>query len=77
LKPRAGLLFIDFASGDLLHLAVNAEIVWDGPEVAAFEGAQRLLRMQVTAALRRPAALPLRWGEAELSPHLAATGRWG
>jgi predicted pyridoxine 5'-phosphate oxidase superfamily flavin-nucleotide-binding protein len=76
LSPRAGLLFIDFASGDLLHLAVNAEIVWDGPEVAGFEGAQRLLRMQVTAALRRPAALPLRWGEAELSPHLAATGRW-
>ncbi|MFM9924274.1 pyridoxamine 5'-phosphate oxidase family protein [Variovorax sp. H27-G14] len=74
--PRAGLLFVDFDSGELLHLAVTAEIVWDGPEVAAFEGAERLMRFNVTHALRRPAALPLRWGDAQLSPHLAGTGQW-
>lgn len=74
--PRAGLLFIDFDSGDLLHLAVTAEIVWNGPEVEAFEGAERLMRFHVTHALRRPAALPLRWGDAALSPHLAGTGQW-
>jgi len=74
--PRAGLLFIDFDSGDLLHVAVTAEIVWNGPEVAAFEGAERLMRFHVTHALRRPGALPLRWGDAELSPHLARTGQW-
>ncbi|RST45673.1 pyridoxamine 5'-phosphate oxidase family protein [Variovorax sp. DXTD-1] len=72
--PRAGLLFIDFENGELLHLAAAAEIVWDGPEVAAFEGAERLLRLRVEQVLRRPAALPLRWGEAELSPHLARMG---
>jgi predicted pyridoxine 5'-phosphate oxidase superfamily flavin-nucleotide-binding protein len=75
-NPRAGLLFIDFETGDLLQLAVTAEVIWDGPEVEAFEGAQRLLRMQVTAAQRSPAALPLRWGGAELSPYLQATGTW-
>ena len=74
--PRAGLLFIDFDSGDLLHVAVMAEIVWNGPEVEAFEGAERLMRFHVTHALRRPAALPLRWGDAQLSPHLAGTGQW-
>ena len=74
--PRAGLLFIDFETGELLHLTARAEIVWDGPEVAAFEGAERLLRLGVDTLLRRPAALPLRWGEAELSPHLAHTGAW-
>jgi predicted pyridoxine 5'-phosphate oxidase superfamily flavin-nucleotide-binding protein len=74
--PRAGLLFIDFENGDLLHLTATAEIVWDGPEVAAFEGAERLLRLHVEQVLRRPGALPLRWGGAELSPHLARTGRW-
>ncbi|HEX7865658.1 MAG TPA: pyridoxamine 5'-phosphate oxidase family protein [Variovorax sp.] len=74
--PRAGLLFVDFDSGDLLHVAVTAEIVWDGPEVAAFEGAERLVRFHVEHALRRPAALPLRWGDAQLSPHLAGTGQW-
>lgn len=74
--PRAGLLFIGFDTGELLHLAVTAEIVWNGPEVEAFEGAERLMRFHVTHALRRPAALPLRWGDAALSPHLAGTGQW-
>jgi predicted pyridoxine 5'-phosphate oxidase superfamily flavin-nucleotide-binding protein len=74
--PRAGLLFVDFETGELLHLAASAEIVWDGPEVAAFEGAERLLRLRVDTLLRRPGALPLRWGAAELSPYLAHTGQW-
>ena len=39
-------------------------------------GAQRLLQMQVRGMLRMPAALPLRWGLAQLSPVLAATGQW-
>lgn len=75
-NPRAGLLFVDFETGDLLQLGVTAEIVGDGPDLEAFEGAQHLIRMRVVQALRRPAALPLRWGNAELSPHLEATGRW-
>ena len=74
--PRAGLLFIDFAGGDLLYLAVSAELIWDGPEVAAFAGAERLLRFHVEQAIRVEASLPLRWGEAELSPALAPMGSW-
>jgi hypothetical protein len=35
------------------------------------------MRFRVQSALRRPAALPLRWGEAEFSPALEATGHWG
>ena len=53
---------------DRLQVAVRAEILWDGPDLAGFAGAQRLLRMQVLGALRRPGALALRWGEAQLSP---------
>ncbi|MEJ7687049.1 MAG: pyridoxamine 5'-phosphate oxidase family protein [Variovorax sp.] len=77
LNPMAGLLFIDFETGDLLQLSVHAEIVWDGPEVDAFPGAERLLRMQVVAAQHASAALPLRFGPSALSPHLEPTGRWG
>ncbi|SEA72977.1 pyridoxamine 5'-phosphate oxidase family protein [Variovorax sp. YR216] len=76
MNPRAGLLFIDFETGDLLHVAVKAEVLWEGRELAAFEGAERLLRMQVVSVLHRPAALPLRWGRAVLSPFLAGTGSW-
>ncbi|WP_332778107.1 pyridoxamine 5'-phosphate oxidase family protein [Polaromonas sp.] len=75
-NPRAGLLFIDFDNGDLLYLAVTADIIWDGPEVAAFDGAQRLLRFKVQSMKRVEASLPLRWGPAELSPVLEATGAW-
>lgn len=59
LYPRAGLLFIDFVTGDLLHLTGDAEVDWSAP--AAREGAERLWRVHVRSALRRRAALPLRW----------------
>ncbi len=65
LNPRAGLLFIDYDSGDLLQLAVTAEIVWSGPEVDALPGAERLVRMHVDRMLRRPAALPLHWRQVQ------------
>ena len=70
LNPRAGLLFIDFETGDLLYLAVDTEIIWAGAEVDAWAGAERLLRLRVREVKRVEAALPLRWGEAQLSPYL-------
>lgn len=75
-NPRAGLLFIDFDTGDLLYLAVTADIIWDGPEVQSFAGAQRLMRFKVQTMQLVESSLPLRWGEAELSPVLEATGAW-
>lgn len=75
-NPRAGLLVVDYTTGDLLYLAVDAEIIWDGPLLDSFVGAQRLLRLQVRSMVRIVAALPLRWGAAQLSPVLGATGSW-
>jgi uncharacterized protein len=75
-NPKAGVLFFDPATGDVLQLTGRAQIVWDGPEIAAFEGAQRLLRLHIDEAVWRPAGLPLRWSEAQLAPQLAATGTW-
>lgn len=77
LDPRAGLVFPDFATGDLLHLAVTTEIIWDGPDVEAYAGAQRLLRFTVDRMVRVPASLPLRAvGAIGLSPYLEQTGSW-
>lgn len=59
-NPRAGLLFIDFASGDLLHLSGTTELVFGGPEIAAFQGAERLWRLHVEHLVRRRNALALR-----------------
>ncbi len=74
--PRAGLLFIDFASGDAVYVAATVQIVWDGPEVEAFAGAQRLLRFQPHQVIHASAAVPLRWGASQQAPQLAGTGSW-
>ena len=77
LNPRAGLLFIDFETGDLLYLAADAQIVFDSPEMEAFAGAERLLRFKIRHVRHVVASLPLRWSsEVELSPFLANTGDW-
>lgn len=76
LDPRAGLLFVNFATGDLLMLTGEAEVVWDGPEVRAFPGAERLLFFRVGEGLFMPQALPLRWSESRPAPQIAGTGTW-
>lgn len=76
LNPVAGLLFIDFASGDVLQVAGRTELILSGPQVAEFEGAQRLWTVTVEQVAWRPAALALRWQFAQFSPFSLATGRW-
>ncbi len=76
LNPRAGLVFVDFASGDLLHLTGRVEVILDSPEIAAFEGAERVWKLQVDAAVRRPAALRSRWTFEAFSPASLNTGTW-
>ena len=75
-EPRCGLLFIDFEQGDLLHLTAIGEVLQDGGAGPAYAGAQRLLRLEVSGALRRRSALWLKWSAAELSPYLETTGGW-
>lgn len=75
-EPRTGLLFVDFATGGLLSLTGEAEIVWDGAELAAYAGAQRLLKFRVAAGVAIADALPFRWTAAMPAPQLPATGTW-
>lgn len=63
--PRAGLLVPDHDDGSVLQLAARASIVFDGPALAAFPGAQRLLQLDVQEGCWREAALPLRWSAPE------------
>ncbi|TXI84065.1 MAG: 2Fe-2S iron-sulfur cluster binding domain-containing protein, partial [Cupriavidus sp.] len=75
---KAGLVFIDWSNGDLLQISGDAEVVLDSPEIAAFEGAERLWRVHPRRIVRRRAGLPLTWAfeEAPWSPNLSATGTW-
>ena len=78
LNGKAGLVFVDFASGDLLQLTGTAEVVLDSPEIAAFQGAERLWRLRPTRFVRRRAALPVRWSTRldGASPNALITGDW-
>ena len=76
INPLAGLLFLDFAKGDMLFLTGTATVIWDGPEVAAFAGAERLLQFTLSEGRLLREALPLRWSAPEPSPYVAATGSW-
>eukprot|EP01030_Chromulinospumella_sphaerica_P006281 gene6281-6140_t len=75
-NPKAGLLFIDFNSGDLLQLSGRTEIILEGPQVEAFQGAERLWMFHVEHVVRRPAALGLRWRFDGVSPTSLLTGTW-
>ncbi len=69
LEPRAGLVFPDFETGDLVHVAGRAEVL--GPEhAAALGGAERGVLLHVDRVVHRPAALRQRWRLLELSPYL-------
>lgn len=59
-NPRAGLVFADLERGDLLQLSGKVDIILDGPEVAAVEGALRLWRVVPEKIVLRRDALPLR-----------------
>ena len=74
LNPLAGLLFIDFSQGDVLYLTGRAEVIWEGPEVMAYVGAERLLRFHLDRGYRVEKSLPLRWSEPIFSPHLDRMG---
>jgi len=60
-NPFAGLIFVDFTTGDLLQLSGEAGVVLDSPENSAFEGAERLWTLRPTAVIRRRGAFPLRF----------------
>jgi predicted pyridoxine 5'-phosphate oxidase superfamily flavin-nucleotide-binding protein len=70
MHPAAGLLFIDFENGGLLHIAVEAEVIWHGTELLEFDKAQRLLRLHIKEVLHVPKPLSLRFSAPELSPFL-------
>jgi hypothetical protein len=76
LNPKAGLLFVDFQTGQLLQVAGTVTLLLEGPEIAAFQGAERLWQVRVEQVVRRPAALRSRWAFQGWSPNSLMTGDW-
>ncbi len=75
-NPKAGLLFPDFRSGDVLQLTGSVEVLFDSPRLAAFEGAQRLWRFHVDEMVRRRGVLHWRGDVRDESAEAGLTGTW-
>jgi predicted pyridoxine 5'-phosphate oxidase superfamily flavin-nucleotide-binding protein len=59
--PRAGILFIDFASGRTLQLTGTGEVVWDRALLEALPGAARAVRLAIREVVENPNGTSLRW----------------
>lgn len=68
LNPQAALLFVDFMTGDQLHIHGTASLIEDASVVSRFPGARRLLRVEITSVTRKTASTALRWRFIEASP---------
>ena len=68
LDPRAGLLFIDFETGDILQMTGEAEVLWEPHHVRRFPAAERVIAFRVEETLHVERALPVSWMFREYSP---------
>jgi predicted pyridoxine 5'-phosphate oxidase superfamily flavin-nucleotide-binding protein len=71
---RAGLLFIDFRSGGMLHIIGRTRICWDVPEMARSAGIERLIFLDIQCVLNREHAFPHLFDFVSYSPHLGTEG---
>lgn len=74
--PRVGLLFPGFETGTVLNLSGRAEIIWDGPSLENFQGAERLVSIAVDKTVRLDGIMPIRARLKEPWPLLDKTGDW-
>src|SRR3546814_18491597 len=76
LNPEAGLVFVDFASGDMLHLSGDVVLDFGAEEVRTFQGAERQWHVDIRRWPRRKGALALRCHDGEASPKPMMPGSW-
>jgi len=75
-NPKVGVSFVDFQTGDWLSLTGSATVEWDGPEVLAFAGAERLVHVDVDEGVVLRGMVPFRWSDVAYAKQLARTGAW-
>lgn len=79
-SPAVGLLVVDWGTGRALYLTGSASIDWDGPRLADWPGAERLVDVAIDRVVDRPGASPLTWELVEahrLNPEVPAAGGGG
>jgi uncharacterized protein len=76
INPRAGLIFVDFNTGDVLQLSGRVVLDFDADEARFFQGAERLWHLDVEHWVLRRRALALRGDAGDMSMNSELTGSW-
>lgn len=74
---RVGLFFPDYSTGNAIFITGHASILWEGPAIDQFKGAERVIRIDALKTVNIPRFMPMRGELIELSPVLDETGSWG
>ncbi|GAB3486207.1 FAD-binding oxidoreductase [Marinomonas epiphytica] len=76
-NPKAGLLFVDFKTGNLLYMTGHTQIHWEKDELLnAFQGAERAWSFTLDHGFVLKNALPYRWAFDSFSPNTLLSGDW-
>jgi len=68
-NQKAGLLFVDFETGDMTHLTGTTKIIWDDdPSLETLPGAQRAWQFYLSEGVSIQHASPLQWEFEGFSP---------
>jgi len=74
--PRAALVFTDFGTGDMLWISGKATVRFEGTDIDAFDGAERMFDFQLTHARLARGCFPLRSQDVGYARQLEKTGHW-
>jgi predicted pyridoxine 5'-phosphate oxidase superfamily flavin-nucleotide-binding protein/NAD(P)H-flavin reductase len=76
-NPKAGLVFADFTTGNLLMLTGTIDIIWeDDHSIKSFKGAERAWTFHLDHGFWLKDFLPFRAPLEEYSPFLESLGQW-
>jgi predicted pyridoxine 5'-phosphate oxidase superfamily flavin-nucleotide-binding protein len=66
--PQAGLLFLDFETGNILQLSGVTVVHWDAKIVNSFASAERVIEFHIEALRFISNAVPMKWSFLNYSP---------
>ncbi|RUT33702.1 pyridoxamine 5'-phosphate oxidase family protein [Paenibacillus zeisoli] len=66
--PQAGLLFLNFETGDILQMSGVTEVHWDAKIVDSFPSAERVIEFHIEAVRFISHAVPMKWSFLNYSP---------
>lgn len=73
---RIGLFFPDFSTGNAVFIAGKARVLWDKEAIEGFNGAERIVEINIERSVYLPSFMAMTGELQEISPVLQGTSIW-